>query len=201
MEQKKSSGCLVALLVVIALVVVGVVVVGSLAFKSFRVGRELVANEVAEHRAAAERTAEDGTLELSDGAMPDYASYQPGLPLTREILVAWAVDQRATTLARGSFREKAEGAAVVLRLHARDVVEEGGRVRGRFYVPYRVKYGSNRSEQGTVDLSCEFAPAAKDDLLAIRRDDPVTIEGRLTLKGDEPALLDARLAGTKVEKE
>lgn len=201
MERKKSSGCLVALLVAIALVVVGAVVVGSLVFTSFRAGRELVANEVAEHLAAAERTAEDGTLELSDGAMPDYASYQPGQPLSREMVVAWAVDQRATTLARESFRQKAEGARVVLRLRARDVVEEDGRIRGGFYVPYRVKYDAHRSASGTVDLSCEFAPAVRDDLLAIRRDDPVTIEGRLTLKRDEPVLLDARLAGTEVEKE
>jgi hypothetical protein len=201
MSEKKSSGCVVALLVGILLVVVGTVLVGSLVFNAFRSGREVVAAEIAEHRAEAARTAEDGTLELSDNAMPEYASFQPGRPLTREMLVAWAVDERATTLAREPFREKAEGAAVTLRLRARDVVAEGDRIRGGFYVPYRVKYDEHRSKAGAVEVACEFAPAVKGDLLALRRDEAVTIEGRLSLKGDQPLLLDARLPGVKVEKE
>jgi hypothetical protein len=205
MSEKKSSGCVVASLVGILLVVAGTVLVGSLVgslvFKTFRAGKEAVAAELAEHRAGAARTAEDGTLELSGDAMPEYASYQPGRPLTREMLVAWAVDERATTLAREAFREKAEGALVTLPLRARDVVAEGDRIRGGFYVPYRVKYDKHRSKSGAVELSCEFAPAVKDELLAIRRDEEVTIEGRLSLKGGQPALLDARLPGVKVEKE
>jgi hypothetical protein len=201
MSEKKSSGCAVALLVGILLVVVGTMLAGSLVFKTFRAGKEAVASEIAEHRAEAARTAEDGTLELSGDAMPEYASFQPGRPLTREMLVAWAVDERATTLAREAFREKAEGSPVTLRLRARDVVAEGDRIRGGFYVPYRVKYGEHRSDTGAVELSCEFVPAVKDELLAIRRDEAVTIEGRLSLKGDQPVLLDARLPGAKVEKE
>lgn len=201
MSEKKSSGCAVALLVGILLVVVGTILVGSLVFKTFRAGKEVVAAEIAEHRAEAARTAEDGIIELSGDAMPEYASFQPGRPLTREMLVAWSVDERATTLAREAFRQKAEGVPVTLRLRARDVVAEGDRIRGGFYVPYRVKYDEHRSKAGAVELVCEFVPAAKDDLLAIRRDEAVTIEGRLSLKGDQPALLDARLPGMKVEKE
>lgn len=201
MSEKKSSGCAVALLVGILLVVVGTLLLGSLVFKSFRAGRELVASELAEHRAEAARTAEDGTLELSGDAMPEYASFQPGQTLTREMLVAWAVDDRATTLMRETFRERAEGAAVSLRLHARDVVAEGVGIRGGFYVPYRVKYDAHRSKAGAVELACEFAPDGRDELLSIRRDQAVTIEGRLSFKDGEPVLRDARLPGTKVEKE
>jgi hypothetical protein len=201
MTVKKSSGCAVALLVGTLLVGAGVVLVVSLVLKTYRAGRELVASEVAEHRTEAARTAEDGTLELSAAAMPEYAFYQPGQALTREMLVAWAVDDRATTLMRETFRAKAEGAAVSLRLHARDVVADGGGVRGGFYVPYRVKYDPHRSRSGAVELSCEFAPAGRDELLAIRRDQPVTIEGRLSFKDGEPVLRDARLPGVKVEKE
>lgn len=201
MTVKKSSGCAVALLVGILLVVVGTILVGSLVFKTFRAGKEVVAAEIAEHRAEAARIAEDGTLELSGDAMPEYASYQPGRPLTREMLVAWAVDERATTLTRETFREKAEGASVSLRLHARDVVAEVGGIRGAFYIPYRVKYDEYRSKTGALELACEFAPAGRDDLLAIRRDQPVTIEGRLSFKDGEPVLREVRLPGVKVEKE
>ena len=189
------------LLVGILLVAGGVVVVVSLVRKSYRAGRELVATEVAEHRSDALRTAEDGTLELPGDAMPEYASYQPGRPLTLEMLVAWVVDERATTLMRETFREKAEGASVSLRLHARDVVAEGGGIRGGFYVPYRVKYDEHRSKSGAVELSCEFAPDGRDELLAIRRGQPVTIEGRLSFKDGELLLRDARLPGAEPERE
>lgn len=201
MRLRKSSGCVASLLVGILLVAAGTVLVGSRVLKALRAGKDAVAAEIAEHRAGAARTGEDGTLELSGDAMPEYASYRPGRPLTREMLVAWAVDERATTLAREAFREKAEGAPVTLRLRARDVVAEHDRIRGGFYVPYRVKYDEHRSKAGAVEVACEFAPALKDYLLAIRRDEAVTVEGRLTLKGGRPELLDARLPGAEVGQE
>lgn len=88
MRLRKSSGCVASLLVGILLVAAGTVLVGSRVLKALRAGKDAVAAEIAEHRAGAARTGEDGTLELSGDAMPEYASYRPGRPLTREMLVA-----------------------------------------------------------------------------------------------------------------
>lgn len=188
--------------VVVLLAAVGVVI---LAYRSFNAGKRIVGEKIELHRAEAERLAAKEAMlepvELTEGELPVYAGFQPGDPLDRGMYLAWRVDEGATTLARGTFREKIEGAEVSWALRAGDIRRDGDRITGSFYLPYVVKSeDGHRKRAGVESVRCEFAPGERETLLAIRRDEVVTIRGKLSLKGDELLILDARQAGAEVEK-
>ena len=206
MSEKKPSGCIVAAVVGIVVVVAVAAVVAILAYQGIRVGKQAVAEQMEKHRAESARIAaeeaETQPVELQGEALPDYSGYQSGDPLTREMFAAWRVDPEATTLVRDTFREKAEGADVTWTLRAGNLRQEGDRITGDFYLPYVLRSKNGRlSETGVEAVRCEFDPAERESLLDIRRDRMATIRGRLSLKTGETLLLDARQAGTEVEKE
>ena len=206
MAEKKSSGCIVAAVIgIVALLAIGALV-ATLGYRGFHKGKELVKEQLAAERA--ERALEEAAaaamepVEMIEGEWPNYAGYQTGQALSREMFLAWRVDNGATTLVKETFGKKAEGAEVNWILRAGDVREEGDRISGNFYLPYMVhSKDGRRTKTGVESVRCEFAPGERESLLSIRRDQPAASRGRLSLKNNEIVLLDARQAGADVEKE
>ena len=204
--ERKSSGCVVAAIIG-AVVLVGVgVLVATFVYRGVVAGKEMVSAQLEKHRAEADRAKAEAAaaqmVELKEGQLPDYATYQSGQPLSREMFIAWRSDADATTLVRDTFREKVEGADVTWTLRAGDLRQDGDRITGSFYLPYALQTaGGNLTQPGVESVRCEFAAGERESLLTIRRDQPATIRGKLSLKTGETLLLDARQAGTEVEKE
>jgi hypothetical protein len=205
MAEKKSSGC------VVAAIVGGVVLSGVVAlvltfiYRSAVAGKEMVSAQLERHRAEESRIASEAAsvkpIELIEGKLTDYSTYQSGQPLSREMFLAWRADPVATTLVRDTFREKAEGADVTWNLRAGDLRQEGDRIIGSFYLTYVLRSeDGHRAHTGVESVRCEFAAAERESLLSIRRDQTATIRGKLSIKGGDTVLRDARQAGTEVEK-
>lgn len=197
---------MVAAIVGVAVLVAGAVLAGVLLFRGYQAGKKVVVEQIELHkqdearRVAAEEA--DRPIELVEGKFPDYASYQPGKPLTAESYLAWKVDRNATSLVRETFRTKIEGAEVTWQLRTGDLRDEGNLITGSFYLPYVVQPDDGRrGEAGVESVRCEFAASERESLLDLRRDQPALIRGRLSLKSGELVLHDARKAGNEVEKE
>jgi hypothetical protein len=206
MSEKKSSGCAIAAAIGVAVLLAGVALIAIFAYRGVRAGKAVVSAQIEKHRAEAARVEAEAAavqpVELHEGKLPDYSGYQAGQPLERELFLAWRVDDRATTLVRETFAEKVEGAEVCWALRAGDLRQEGDRISGSFYLPYVLRAESGpRTRSGVESIRCEFAAIERESLLNIRRDRTVTIRGKLSLKQGETRLLDARQAGTGVEKE
>lgn len=207
MSDRKRSGCVVAAVVGV-LVLAGVIaLVFVFSFKAVRHGKREVEEQIAEFKAreeartAAERENTVTAVELKEGELADYSGYRKGDPLSPELFLAWRMDQGATTLAKEVFAEKAEGAEVVWKLQAGDLTPQGESVVGTFYLHYSKSDSKGRSLQtGVESIECRFAPASKESLLAIRRDRPAMIGGRLSLANGNLVIQDARLATEDVEK-
>ena len=209
MAENKSSGCVVAAIIG-AVVLVGVVaLVGMFVYRGARAGKEFVSAQLETQRAEANRAAAEAAeaaavapVELREGELPNYSTYQTGQPLSREMFLAWRSDTEATTLVRDTFGEKIEGADVTWNLRAGDLRQEGDRITGNFYLPYLVRSADgHRTQTGVESVRCEFAAGERESLLSIRRDHMATIRGKLSLKSGETQLRDARQAGTELEKE
>jgi len=205
MSEKKTSGCVVAAVIGLVLLVGGGALVAIFIYRGAVAGKELVSAKIEKHRAEADRIKAEAAaqlVELKEGELPDYSTYQAGQPLSREMFLAWRSDVQATTLVRDTFREKAEGADVTWTLRAGDLRQEGDRITGSFYLPYALRNsGDQLTRPGVESVRCEFTAGERESLLNIRRDQPATIRGKLSLKTGETLLLDARQAGTGVEKE
>lgn len=199
------SGCMVAAIGLLVVVILGGGVTAWLTYKVASAGKQAMEERMEAHRIEAARIAakeaRKAPVRLVDGKLPDYAAFQPGDVLTREMFLAWRVDQGATTLIRETFEEKVEGAEVSWLLRAGDLREEGGRILGDFYLPFEwFSEDGTRRQSGEEALRCEFAPGERESLLDIRRDRVVEIQGRLSLKRGGLTLSDARQAGSRVEK-
>lgn len=154
-----------------------------------------------EARAAAEQEKVVTSIPLREGELADYSGYQKGTPLGPEVFLAWRLDPGATTLAKEVFVEKVEGAEVVWKLQAGDLRTQGENVVGTFYLQYTKSDSKDRNLQSGVEsIECRFATGSKESLLAIRRDRPAMIGGRLSLKNGQAVIQDARLATEDVEK-
>jgi hypothetical protein len=197
---------MVAAIIGVAVLVAGVVLAGVLLFRGYQAGKQVVVEQIELHKLEeSRRAAADAVnrpVELKEGNLPEYATYQPGLPLTREAYLAWKVDRDATSLVRETFRTKIEGAEVTWQLRTGDLRDEGSLITGSFYLPYVLQPDDGRGgEAGVEPVRCEFAASERESLLDLRRDQPALIRGRLSLKSGELVLHDARKAGDDVEKE
>ena len=206
MSERKTSGCVVAAIVGAVLMLIVGALVATFIYRGAVAGKQMVSAQLEKSRAEADRAKADAAaaqlVELKEGELPDYSTYQPGQPLSREMFLAWRSDTDATTLVRDTFREKAEGADVTWILRAGDLRQEGNRIAGSFYLPYTLQgAGGQRTQTGVESVRCEFAVGERESLLNIRRDQRATIRGKLSLKSGETLLLEARQAGTEVEKE
>ena len=190
----------VALMGVIALVLV-------FSYKAWSVGKREVQSHLEEFKAKEEARVAEGqekvvtAVPLREGELADYSAYQKGSPLSPEVFLAWRLDPGATTLAKEVFVEKVEGSEVVWKLQAGDLLTQGGIIVGTFYLHYTKSDSKGRNLQSGVEvIECRFAAGPKESLLAIRRDRPAMIGGRLSLKNGQIAIQDARLVTEDVEK-
>lgn len=196
-----------AAVIVLAVLVAVIVLVGVFSWKAARHGkREIQARfdqyeATMEARAAEEESKVAAAVQLKEGELADYSGYQKGDPLNPEMFLAWRLDPGATTLAKEVFVEKVEGAAVIWTLQAGDLRTQGDSIVGTFQLPYAKSDPKGRNLQSGVEsIECRFAAGSKESLLAIRRDRPVMIAGRLSLVNGGFVILDARLATEDVEK-
>lgn len=185
----------------------GVFLVATIGYKAVSAGKREVQSHLEEFkareeaRAAVERESTLTAVQLREGELADYSGYQKGDPLNPEMFLAWRLDPGATTLAKEVFVEKVEGAAVIWKLQAGDLRTQGDRIVGTFQLPYAKSDPKGRNlETGVESIECRFAAGSKESLLAIRRDRPVMIAGRLSLVNGGFVILDARLASEDVEK-
>lgn len=205
--QKKGSGCGAVALVIVALALAGIVAVVMLFSFVFKKTKRVVTTEreriEARHKEpVALRQGSDGNafLKLRQDKLADYARYQAGVALDRDVFVSWSVDPLRTTLGMEAFRGKAEGAMVTWEIQAEDLTPSQDKVVGDFRIPYGFCNDDNQvNSVSSIQVRCEFGPGAGDALLAIRRGDWVNVRGRLSLKGNSPVILDATLAGTEAE--
>lgn len=207
MSDNKRSGCVVAAVIGVAVLVGVIAIVAVFSFKAVRAGKREVQSHLEEFkareeaRAAVERESTLTAVQLREGELADYSGYQKGDPLNPEMFLAWRLDPGATTLAKEVFVEKVEGAAVIWKLQAGDLRTQGDSIVGTFQLPYAKSDPMGRNLQtGVESIECRFAAGSKESLLAIRRDRPVMIAGRLSLVNGGFVILDARLATGDVEK-
>jgi hypothetical protein len=198
---------MVAAVIGLAVLVAVIVLVGVFSWKAASHGkREIQARfeqfeASAEARAAAEESKVAAAVQLKEGELADYSGYRAGDPLSRELFLAWRLDQGATTLAKEVFVKNAEGAEVVWELQAGDLQPSGNQIAGDFYLPYSKVDAKGRNRQSGVEqVTCHFAEGTRDSLLGIRRGGAATLRGRLSLVDNRVVLNDARLATEEVEK-
>ncbi|HEY1122319.1 MAG TPA: hypothetical protein VGE67_11995, partial [Haloferula sp.] len=148
MAENKSSGCVVAAIVGVVVLIIGGVLVATFVYRGAVAGKRMVSAQYEKARAEADRARADADaaklVEIKEGELPDYSTYQSGQPLSREMFLAWRSDESATTLVRETFREKAEGADVTWTLRAGDLRQDGDRITGSFYLPYVVRLKGDR---------------------------------------------------------
>ena len=194
-EQKKNSGCVKAAIVVgvLVLIVVPALVLGPAmwfrAAKKEQRWEEMQGSEL-------QRARVDGTVVFQKDAVPQYAPHRRGEELKREHFVALMIDDLATELARKEMQKTANGAEVRWLLETGDIFDSDGVVHGQFTLPYEIVSG--RSTRGSaVNLTCEFLPESKEELLMVRRGDWVIVEGKLSFDGRKAEITEARIVDEK----
>jgi hypothetical protein len=199
MNEKKLSGCgLAAILLAGGLVVIlGLIILATVRWQTSRESRRGQA-EVDRAGAIAFASQSDDKEESVVLDRDSFGRYSPaefGSGLTREHFVALMADQNATELARQTFTRNASGQVVRWLLKTGDVkaAGESGLLVAEFGLPYRIQSGPNSWSGSSLTIRAEFPAAERDRLLALRRNDWVTVEGRLQLEQAEIKLLDARI--------
>jgi hypothetical protein len=201
MNDKKRSGCSALVIVLIlGLLLLGLIVSSIFWFMSARVSRDRAALE--NHRSHAERIAfasesgdERESVKLSADSYPRYSAADLSAGLSREHFVALMADQNATELARQTFTATANGQTVRWLLKTSNVSQanDTGPILADFQLPYRIQTNPQSWTGSSLSVRAEFPPSERERLVVVRRNDWVTVEGRLELKGQEIKLLDARI--------
>lgn len=206
MSDKSRSGCVGLAVIGVLALIGGVFLVATIGYKAVSAGKREVQSHLEDFKAREEaRAAEEeskiaAAVQLKEGELADYSGYRSGDPLSRELFLAWRLDQGATTLAKEVFVKNAEGAEVVWELQAGDLQPSGNQIAGDFYLPYwTVAKGGSRQSR-LVQVTCHFAEGTRDTLLGIRRGAAATLRGKLSLVNDRVVLNEARLATEEVEK-
>jgi hypothetical protein len=190
-EEKKNSGCLKVAILVGVLLMIGVLAMVLLPALWFSRAKEQRLEEVRmiEVREAEKRR---GVVVFREGAIPAYEPHRRGEELTREQFVALMIDDFATELAREEFQRTSNGEQVRWLLRAEDVFGSEGTLYGDFTLPYEI-VADNRGRGSAVHVRCEFLPEHKDTLLKVRREEWVTVEGKLLFDGRKATISEARI--------
>jgi|GEM_PF-3588036 len=202
MNERKSNGCAIAagvsaLLVLMALAILVFGIRGCVSVvHDARHEARMEAREAREHARAVGVEPEDGVI-LFDDELPRPEPHRKGAPLARESWLAWSLDDRATQYAREAFREAADGSPVDWMLRTEEVFQSGGaEPRGMFGLPVRVERregNSTRVESRTITVDVEFGSAKRERLMSVRKGDWVRVAGRLSVRGEELRIVDARI--------
>lgn len=202
MNDKKRGGCS-ALVVVL---IIGLLFLGLIASAVFWLVGSRVAHrerETAEQRRteadavafASHSGDQQETVKLSADAYRRYSPTDFGGGLSREHFAALMADQNATELARETFTTNANGQTVRWLLKTTEVRETDGSglLVADFSLPYHIQTSPGSWAGSALSIRAEFPATERERLVTIRRNDWVTVEGRLELKGQAIKLLDARI--------
>jgi hypothetical protein len=197
MSEKKRSGCMTLVIVlVVGFVVFGLVTPGCWWLTSRAKHQQSAAASRAEGIAFTSKSGDkEESVVLTADSFGRYSPADFGSGLTREHFVALMADQNATNLARQTFTKQATGQVVRWLLKTGDVQEadEAGGLMANFGLPYRIQTGPNGWTASSLTILAQFPAIERDRLLKLRRNDWVTVEGRLQLDSSEIKLLDARI--------
>jgi hypothetical protein len=202
-ESPKTKGCstVVILIVfgVLALLAIPVVLFGVFTMKRSSVSKEHYAEAELTQSPMIELKSTDDAREIhfKEGFRPRSVA-EIGDELNRESFVEFFIDSDATTIGREAFIKKVNGRKVRWLMRVSDITtaSDGG-LSGQFKLPYKIhsETGYSGSE---VSIHAMFPPSEEGALTRLRRNDWVTIEGRLELKnGYLASLLDATVVDVK----
>ena len=181
-----GGGC-IALVAVLIAAAIGVALLAFMLFSRARVVHNV---ELLEPPGVEENGG--GTVVFSHGTRPVLTLPGDGQPVTLEQYVAYLNDDRATKLARESFRQAADQARVRWLLRNRDISGRDGRLYGEFEVPWRILH-DHGSSGGSVHMACAFVETSREDLMGLRRGDWVTVDGTLVFDGERARINEARI--------
>ena len=194
-EPAKSKGCPAAILFV-ALGVLALLAVPGLAFLMYFMKRNAMQEEiqtreveVSRAMAASGSDAEDHAIHFQEGQMPRISA-EIGDELSSKAFVAFEIDTNATSLTKEAFVQSANGRTVrwLLNVSNIEASDEGDGLEGDFALPYYI-HSDNGYSGSSVSVRAFFPGSEKASLSHLRREDWVTIEGRLELKEGRTAVL------------
>ncbi|HEX5790458.1 MAG TPA: hypothetical protein VFY13_04855 [Luteolibacter sp.] len=203
-EPAKSKGC-PAVIIFIVLGVLALLAIPVLAFLMFFMKRTTIsdehrAHEMMEHAIISRGSGQDAAdesneIHFKEGAMPRGIA-EIGDDLSREAFVGFTLDSNATTLAKEAFIKNANGRTVRWLVRVGDITADpNGGLSGQFELPYKI-HSENGWTGSSVSLHAAFPDSEKAALTQLNRNDWVTIEGRLEMKGSYlPSLLEAKVVG------
>lgn len=137
-----------------------------------------------------------GRIRIEANDLPDFDPLQPGETITRNRYLVAMLDDTKTELARQTFRDHAHGAPTEWRMMLADVSESGVGLTAELFVELIIDYGITHrgsSKSSRLEVDAEFDPDQRDRLLGLRRGEPVTVAGTLSLEGDQPRILGAKI--------
>jgi Arc/MetJ family transcription regulator len=203
-EPAKSKGC-PAVIILIVLAVLALLAIPALAFLMYFMKRNAVHEEiqtreveVSRAMAAAGLGAEGHAIHFQEGQMPRLSA-EIGDELSSKAFVAFEIDANATSLTKEAFVQSANGRTVrwLLSVSNIEASDEGDGLEGDFALPYYI-HRDNGYSGSSVSVRAFFPGGEKTALSRLRREDWVTIEGRLELKeGCTAVLRDAKVVGAE----
>jgi hypothetical protein len=193
MARNTSSGCSTALVIVVA--VIGLAGLGlflSIFFlksshESLEQAHLKESTLISSH---SQEFDHENQVTFSTDALPRYEKYQQGEALTRELFVAFTLDDDTTMLARQNFETIAEGAPVTWLLKVHELREASDQIFGQMEIPYLiVSPGDSSRSWSSVSVTCAFAASEKENLLIVRKGEWLTVSGTLTLQNNDYRIL------------
>ena len=195
--KNKSTGCFVA--AIIGILLIGILGVAAFLWMlnvrnaSVKEAQTLV-RETMHASEFVSRMEEEGRLVLDREEIRKFPMPNEGDKITRERFAAFMIDEDATELSKEAFRKATEGASVSWMLRTAEVFENDGVIKGDFDLPWEIS-DDNRTTRSSITVRAEFTAESRKDLLNLRRDDWVTVEGTLSFRGNgDVTLKEARLA-------
>jgi hypothetical protein len=179
MGENVKSGCwkLAAGGALLVVIVVGLLVFGLIRW--FAAEDDLVMDE-------------RGKIRIEAEDLPEFEPLKPGETVTRNRYLVAMLDETRTDLARQAFRERADGAPTEWRMILADISETDAGPVASLFVDYEIIHTMS-SQSSRLEVTAAFDPARRDALLELRRGEPVTVAGTLSLDGAAPRILDARI--------
>lgn len=198
--KKKMSGCGVAALIGSAVILGCIALVVFVFYGFFKIRKVESAEKVAMAQSAAVRDSaiasmdEDGRLLYDESDWPVFEPLQPGDAVSRDHYLISTIDKTATELARESFRQRADGAPVEWKMKLSDVRSgSGDELVAEFTISYGIRHVNGGGSYSQLKVVAVFDEDQRESLLKLRRGNWVTVNGKLSLTGNQPRIMDAKV--------
>jgi hypothetical protein len=141
-----------------------------------------------------------GALVFQRDDLPRFPFPKKGEALSREQFVAFMIEDGTTDLAQKAFRDAVSEANVSWTLRTQNITERDGVIYGDFELPWEI-HDRNSMSGSSISVRGEFTAESRDSLLELRRNDWVTVQGKLSFNGSSALLKDARLVSEALPTE